>query len=762
MKVKPTYRIHIKGIVQGVGFRPYIYQEAKKRELKGWVVNGSNGVIIEVNAEEKVAKDWLQNITSNAPKLSKIDSAELKEVEGQHYNEFEINDSIDSGPVDIPLTPDFAMCDECKSEVEDNADRRFDYAFTTCTNCGPRYSITQKVPYDRPTTTMKEFKMCESCSSEYNNPEERRHYSQTNSCPDCGIHLEIYDTTEEIYYPLHRERDKLDFIVSAIQAGQIVAVKGIGGYLLLCDARDDSAVSLLRLRKHRPHKPLAVMYPDITSVGEQYEVSESEAYALESPEAPIVLLHNKRNSHLSEHVAPGLDSVGVMLPYAPILYLIAKKTNTPLVATSGNMSGSPVIYKDEESIKELSSIADWIVTNDREILIPQDDSVIRFGESGQRIILRRSRGYAPNCFGCKPEIKHLDHVLAVGAEMKGSFGLVHSEKMYISQYLGAMNNLNSQESFEKVLSHLSSVLGFEPRKVISDLHPGYFGYGWCEEKSTNNAIIWNQCQHHEAHFASVLGENDLLESQEPVLGFIWDGTGLSPDNQIWGSETFLWKDAEMSHLGNIGQTQHLSGDQMALQPRLSLLSFTDDQGMLEQLAKPFFNEEEWNSFTQVKEKARIKTSSMGRLFDAVSCLLTNTNHNTFEGEAAMLLESLARRAEKSNSGWNLKTDEPFYTQVLMNVYRSMEEECDHAEIAYWFHDFLTQWTQLQAEKTRVKKLAFSGGVFQNALLVDLIIDKLSNEFELYFHKELSPNDENIAHGQLMLELINHSKKAVIG
>lgn len=762
MIVKPTYRIHIKGIVQGVGFRPYIYQEAKKRGFNGWVVNGSNGVIIEVNTEKKIAKDWLQDITINAPRLSIIDSAELKEVEGQLYNEFEIKDSIDSGPVDIPLTPDFAICSDCKAEVENNSDPRFDYAFTTCTNCGPRYSITQKVPYDRPTTTMEIFEMCERCSSEYNDPEERRHYSQTNSCPDCGIHLEIYDTTEKIYYPLHRERDKIDFIVSAIQAGQIVAVKGIGGYLLLCDARDDSAVSLLRLRKHRPHKPLAVMYPDLESVNEQYKVSGLESNALESPEAPIVLLHNKRNLHLSEHVAPGLDSVGVMLPYAPILYLIANKTNTPLVATSGNVSGSPVLYKDEDSIKELSSIADWIVTNDREILIPQDDSVIRFGKSGQRIILRRSRGYAPNYFGNKPEMKYLDNVLAVGAEMKGSFGLVHNDKMYISQYLGAMNNLNSQESFEKVFSHLSSVLGFEPRKVISDLHPGYFGYGWCEEKSNSSSVIWNQYQHHEAHFASVLGENDLLDPKEPVLGFIWDGTGLSPDNQIWGSETFLWKDAEMSHIGNIGQTQHLSGDQMALQPRLSLLAFTQNPAMIKEKVKPFFSEEEWNSFTQVKEKARIKTSSMGRLFDAISCLLTNTHHNTYEGEAAMLLESLARKGKRSDSGWDVKADEPFYKQVLMNVYRSMEQECDHAEIAYWFHDFLAQWIQMQAEKNQVKKLAFSGGVFQNALLVDLITDKLSNEYELYFHKELSPNDENIAHGQLMLELINHSKKEVIG
>ncbi len=760
----PTYQIHIEGIVQGVGFRPYVYQSALRHGIRGTVQNGANGVVIQFNLESATeAQKWLDELLGNTPPLSRISAAEVRESSPIEFGDFAIIESCEEGSVDTPLTPDFAMCAECRREIDNKEDRRFAYAFITCTQCGPRYSITRKVPYDRPVTTMEPFAMCPSCDAEYHDPTHRRHFSQTNSCPDCAIRLDIYDTREQIYFPFHRDRDKIDFVVSAIQSSQIVAVKGVGGYLLLCDATDDIAVSMLRRNKHRPHKPMAVMYASLDRVSQHFQISKNEGKALSGPEAPIVLLTPKRSCNLSDQVAPDLQSIGVMLPCAPLLYLISQRAGRPLVATSANISGSPIIYDDQQAIKELSHIADWIVSHNREILAPQDDSVVRFTpKHDQRIVLRRSRGFAPNYFGVHPDLQGMDGVLAIGADLKGAIGLVHKKRTYLSQYLGSMDHLDSQQSFAKVLRHLTSVLGFEPKYLLSDEHPGYFGYAWCEEQKSERSLTWNRYQHHQAHLASVLAENEMLITKGPVLGFVWDGTGLSPDQQIWGSETFLWDGSQMHHCNNIGLVPHLSGDQLARQPRLALLAFTDDERAQEKYIKPCFATEEWRSHLQVKAKATILTSSMGRLFDAVSCLLTGTKRNTFEGQAAMYLESLALKGKgRTDEGmrWRLTGDASFYRQAMENVFSALEKKIEPSVVAYLFHDMLVQWVAQQAQGAEVQYLAFSGGVFQNALLVDLLIDNLSDKYDLLFHKELAPNDENIAHGQLMLEWIHRTRIA---
>jgi hydrogenase maturation protein HypF len=757
----PTFEIRIAGIVQGVGFRPFVFRQALANNFVGWVINGAQGVCIRFNCQdEATAKNWLDQLILQAPQLSKINNAGLQQVAAEAFQDFTIQESQDDGHVDIPLTPDFAMCEGCRREIDSQSDRRFQYAFITCTNCGPRYSITRKVPYDRPVTTMESYEMCPTCHEEYHNPLERRHFSQTNSCSDCGIKLRIYDSSEHLFLPIHDENAKVDFAVQAIENGQILAVKGIGGYLLMCDATDDTVISLLRKRKHRPDKPLAVIYPNIEMVEERFEVSQSERATLLSPEAPIVLLRSQGKHRLSKEIAPGLDNVGVMLPYAPLLYMISQKVGIPLVATSGNISGSPIIYQDEDAINELQDIADWIISHDREILIPQDDSVIRITrENQQKIILRRSRGLAPNYHGEMDHLSNLNGCLAVGAEMKGAFALIHQNRCYISQYLGSMGDLISQQSFEKVLGHLTNVLSFESKKLISDLHPGYFGYSWCQEHSETQNVSWNSYQHHEAHFAAVLGEHGLHNRKEQVLGFVWDGTGLSPDNQIWGSETFLWDGKTINHLGNIGYVRHFSGDRMAAQPRLSLLTFTSDQENQEAYVKPFFTDMEWTSYTKVKELSKLRTSSMGRLFDAMACLLTDTSETSFEGQAAMYLEVLALEGRKEchlDDQWEIEIDRDFYQQVVDHVFDSLKEGQHKSVIAYLFHEYLVKWVEVQAIKFEINKLAFSGGVFQNGLLVDLIINRLSDRFELLFHKELSPNDENIAFGQLVRESISRS------
>ncbi len=757
-----TFSIRIKGIVQGVGFRPFVFQEAKKKGINGWVLNGSNGVEIRFNYPSLTeAREWLKTLVNEAPSLSYIQESFLEQIPTEDFEGFRIEKSKEDEFVDLPLTPDFAMCRTCKREMDDPKDRRYNYAFITCTDCGPRYSITRKVPYDRPVTTMNPFPMCSLCSKEYEDPMTRRHYSQTNSCGNCGVQLNVLGTQNDLDREFDSESEKLDFVVSELKNGKVVAVKGIGGFLLICDATNDDCVNKLRRRKHRPDKPLAVLYQNLDEIEKYYYLKDSERASLTSPVAPIVLLEPRQSSHLSPLIAPELDTIGVMLPYAPILHFISREFNQPLVATSGNVSGSPIVYSNVSASEELSNVADLILEHNREILIPQDDSVVRFSRSKDiRIVLRRSRGLAPNYFGVDFNLSEIEGTMAVGAEMKGAFAIVHRGRIYISQYLGSMDNYLSQNTFHDVYKHLQNVLGFKPNKLISDIHPDYFGTRWCQEQ-IESGVSTRSYQHHKAHFASVLGENNLLYSNEPILGFIWDGTGLSEDHQIWGSETFLWNQGAIEHHGNIGSVRNIAGDKMAIEPRLSLLAFQDNS---EETTSGLFSSEEWDVYQKLKANSKTYTSSMGRFFDAISCLLLNHSKSTYEGQAAMRLETLSRKGWESEqslaTNWSLEFETPFYYQTINHVLREMNHGEPTEVIGFRFHLFLVEWVMQQAERQNIRKLAFSGGVFQNGLLVDLLVERLSGSFDLYFHQELSPNDEGVAFGQLMLELTSDQSISV--
>jgi len=756
-----TFQLHIGGVVQGVGFRPAVYRWAMANHLYGWVLNGSKGVVIRINANNiQKARKLVDGFLANPPKQALITEVSFQEVPNEKFEGFGIIASEDPQAADLPLTPDFAMCEDCRRELEEVSDRRYQYAFITCTNCGPRYSITRKLPYDRPLTTMDHFHMCDTCEQEYDDPLDRRYFSQTNSCPECGIQLSGYEPGSGNYLKNSSNEDLINQAVEMLKAGHIAAVKGIGGYLLLCDATNQSVVEQLRKRKYRPAKPFAVLYPDIVQVKKHYQLRKIEEEALKSTVAPIVLLRRKvRAKGVCESVAPGLSRVGVMLPYAPLLYLISQAFGKPLVATSANISGSPIIYRDEDAVKHLASIADLILMNDREILIPQDDSVMLFTEQHQqRVILRRSRGLAPNYFQSPKYFEHLNNVMATGAEMKGAFALVKNNRCYVSQYLGSMESYESQESFERVYDHLSDVIGFQPKKLLADTHPGYFGHQWVENQIRTSSVQNYYFQHHEAHFAAVLGENELMGSEVPVLGFIWDGTGLGTDGQVWGSETFLYQNEKIEHLQNIGYAPVIAGDKMSREPRLSLLAFASFNAQLEQKARQYFNDREWNIYQKLKNTSKLQTSSLGRLFDAVACLLTGITHSTFEGEAAMYLEELARKARPSKQNWIFDSEKPFALQVMDRITNALNLKTSKAQIARQFHLLLVGWVQYQAEFYQARKLAFSGGVFQNSLLVDMLIDQLGDSFELYFHQELSPNDENIAYGQLMRYSIDQQEQ----
>ncbi len=768
-----AYHIHIQGQVQGVGFRPYVWRLARAFGLTGWVNNTTDGVHIAFEADAEKAVLFYNELISNPPPLARIASHVMHETGTAHFPEFSIVESEHNGQASLMLTPDFRLCADCRRELHDPQNRRFGYAFLTCTHCGPRYSIAQKLPYDRIHTTMQAFAMCDECGAEYQNPEDRRFYSQTNSCAACGIQMQVYANGKIVYF---KNEKPAAFVAQQLTQGRIVAVKGIGGYLLLCDATNPTAVQRMRVRKHRPAKPFAVMYPDMHLLKTSAEVSILEEEALLSPVAPIVLLNLKNNSSeedktpalATNEIAPGLSQIGVMLPYAPLLDWIAAEVGIPLVATSGNVSNSPIVYTDEKAILELSGIADFILTHNRPIAVPQDDSVIRFSTfTRQKIVIRRSRGLAPNLnHGGNTSVS----MLAMGADMKSTFALTHQTNTYVSQYLGDLESYETQQNYEHTLTHFLQLLEAQPNVILTDRHPGFFAtqLGNALEKRLDVSV--QRVQHHQAHFAAVLGENSLIASELPVLGVIWDGTGLGDDGHIWGGEFFSYDNFRFQRCCHFDYFDFLLGDKMPKEPRISALTATFDVPFAEEFVRPKFTDAEWKVYAHLLQKrTSLQTSSVGRIFDGVASLLGLIDQATYEGEAAMLLENLAKGYCIKN-GLELKQsyfpdtlpDHRIPTKLLMqhivsDLKKGLAPDC----IAAKFHYSLVHLVQMVAKKLNINQLAFSGGVFQNEVLVDLLNRHLSADFRLFFHRDLSPNDENISFGQLMycqIEQTQHAAK----
>ncbi len=734
----PTYQLHINGIVQGVGFRPLVYRLANELDIAGEVSNGRDGVRIRCNTSINKLRLLQKNIRDQLPAVARIVKEQVTEIADQDFDGFKIVESQNTPLTNVKLSPDFGLCEDCKADLNDPGNRRQDYAFTTCATCGPRYSIIDQLPYDRANTAMEEFEMCPKCLREYHDPTNRRHFSQTNSCPTCGIAISLYREKQK----LEDLPDLLEVIDASLRNGEIVAVKAIGGYLLLVNAEDPEAVSRLRLKKRRPHKPLAMLFPD-TEVLERYaHLSQSEHKAIASSVSPIVLLRAKK--HLPG-IAPGLDTLGCMLPSAPLLYLISKRFEGPLVATSGNISGSPIVFEDEVAVERLSGFADLVVTNNRTINTPQDDSVMRFA-GDQALIIRRSRGLAPGYFGPLPE-KLNEGVLALGADLKSSFALIHQGNCYASQYLGNLESYDAQQSFSHTLKHLQQVLSFQPRYVLADLHPGYYGHQLLTDREIPSTTI----QHHEAHFAAVLQENDLIHDQSSVLGVIWDGTGYGTDGNMWGGEFFKYDQHKIKRLAHFGYHPVLAGDKMAQQPRLSALSFFGNDPFLYNVVAPKFSPQELSFYDKAAQQAPVGTSSIGRLFDAVASVLNLLDESSFEGQGAMRLEESAAQYK----GQTPDSYPSFFdgTQIdiaplAAGLASDIIDGLPAAAIAFRFHITLVKIIEDLADYYQMKEIAFSGGVFQNALLVQLINKELGNTHHLYFHRELSPNDENIAFGQL--------------
>ncbi|MEM8765782.1 MAG: carbamoyltransferase HypF, partial [Bacteroidota bacterium] len=630
-----TYKIQVGGQVQGVGFRPFVFNLAQKYQLKGTVSNNANGVLIYVNGTSEEVMNFMEDILEKAPDAAIIQNSSMDEIESMDFKNFSIVPSQKADKIAIPLTAHFAICNSCKKEIQDPNNRRYQYAFTTCTQCGPRYAITQKFPFERAHTTMNQFTMCESCVIEYENPKDSRFHSQTNSCDDCGITMQLLSNSGEPIL-VESERELLGTIARFLKEGAIVALKNTSGYLLCVDATNNEAVKRLRQRKQRPTKPFALLYPNMEKIHEAFEVSKHEQKALESRVCPIVLLDAKQQTkgHLAEEVAPGLDRYGIMLPSSALLTLLAIETQIPLVATSGNIHGSPILSSEKEAREKLNAVADYFLNHNLEIVFPQDDSVMHFADK-QRILLRRSRGLAPNLMGYTP--KTSEKVLAMGAHLKSTLAFTPNGYTYVSPYFGNLDSYEVLQRYTDTLQRYTQLFEELPEVVLVDKHPAYQSTILGKELATNWEVPMVEVQHHKAHFASVLAEHDLFETTTPVLGVIWDGTGLGEDGMIWGGEFFVYQNHQMNRKAHFEYFDALAGDKMAKEPRLSLFSLVNSGVVVEDK----FSKGELKIYQKLKENSKLKTSSVGRLFDAVASLLDVLDVSTYEGEAALLLENLA-------------------------------------------------------------------------------------------------------------------------
>jgi hydrogenase maturation protein HypF len=745
--------IIISGRVQGVGFRPFVYNLAKKHNVKGFVTNVEKGVYIQALADEQILDDFYDKILAQKPRSSEIISAQKTTIlSTEIFDDFVIKPTAPSLLIDIPLTPDFAICESCSNEILDCENPRYYYPFTTCTQCGPRYSITKKFPFERINNSIDEFTMCESCSQEYNNSDDIRFHSQTNSCPNCGITLKFTTNSGEIVSQSNTEIFKI--IAEKLALGNIIALKNTAGYLLICDATNEAAVKELRVRKRRPTKPFAVLFKDTNTISNYLYINNLEESTLSATEAPIVILPIKKSLDLAvNQIAPNLKTIGAMIPNSGTLRLVMANFDKPIIATSANFHGSPIASSEKEVTKTLKSIADYFLHNSLNVLHPQDDSVMKYSEKyAKKIILRRSRGFAPNVLNfVMPECN--EKILCFGSDLKNTITILPNSNCYTSEYIGDLENYDTYLRFEKTIENYHEIFDFEPEIVLFDAHPKYISSQLAESiVHPENEINYHKIQHHKAHFAAILGEKNLWKSKDKILGVVWDGIGYGDDEQIWGGEFFEYQNNEMNRLGHLDYYPWVLGNKMSKNPKISALSISDCNPLL----RNHFDDNEWAIYTKTIQNPRISTSSMGRLFDAVGFVLGFHQPIYFEGEAAIYLEKLAQKyysATENKLADYLENsnvlDNCIPTKLLFDIIiASQQKGISVGEIAANFHYTLIKCIEKVASNNNIRTLAFSGGVFQNSVLVDMIYEFLSNNFEVHLHGNFSPNDENISFGQL--------------
>ena len=738
-------RIEVAGVVQGVGFRPFVYRLAIESGLSGFVGNDSTRVFVEVTGPRASIDEFARRLVAEAPPLARVESVTRTACVTADERGFRIVESRCAPGSRTLIAPDTAVCDDCIAEMNDPDDRRFGHAFITCTNCGPRFTIIRDLPYDRPNTTMAAFDMCDACAAEYDDPTDRRYHAQPICCHDCGPVLRYRTALAD--EPTTGDTDALTAALATIRAGGTVAVKGLGGYHLACDATDDAAVERLRRRKHRPDKPFAVMVADLVDARRLAEVSDAEATQLVAPARPIVLLHARADACVSELVAPGNPMLGVMLPSTPLQHLLFRLGAPALVMTSGNLAGEPIAYVDLEAITRLAVLCDGFLLHDREIHVPCDDSVVRV--AGDVLLpIRRARGFAPLPV---PVGRSRRSVLAVGGELKNTFCLASTERAFMSQHLGDMENLETLDAFERLVTQFQRIHAITPEVVAIDAHPGYATSRWARARHPDRIV---EVQHHHAHIAAVMAEHEC-DPHEGVIGFAFDGTGFGDDGTIWGGEVLLADADGYERVAHLAPVDLPGGDAAIRNPcRVALthlrragVEWTDDLAPVRVMQRPELDLLERQLERRV---ACVPTTSMGRLFDAVASLLGLRHHISYEAQAAIQLE-MAAAGSADREAYRFALDGPIIDQtpVVRAIVDDVRGGVPVGDVARRFHAAVRDLVVAVADRTSGRTtVALSGGVFQNALLVTMCVDALRDAgFTPLTHHLVPPNDGGLALGQ---------------
>jgi len=761
MKVETKQRavIGVRGIVQGVGFRPFVYRLAHRYRLNGWVRNTSGKVEIEVEGGESAIRNFLQALKTQAPSMARIEQIEANFTAPEGYTDFRIRESLTEKDTYQLISPDIATCAACRDEIFNPADRRYRYPFTNCTNCGPRFTIIEDIPYDRPKTTMREFKMCPRCQQEYDDQLNRRFHAQPNACPECGPQLELVDA--------NRITIQCDDIIrkaaNLLKDGKILAVRSLGGFQLACDATNQAAINRLRERKHRPAKPFAVMAATIDDIKKHCSASNAEIKLLSSPQAPIVLLrwHNK-TSDIAPAVAPDLKYLGMMLPYTPLHHLLLHETERPLVMTSGNLSEEPIAKDNDEALLRLKGIADYFVLHNRDIYARYDDSVFMVAEN-KPVALRRARGYAPYPIHLPFNLKQ---ILACGAELKNTFCLTRDDHVFVSQHIGDMENEETLEHFENTIELYKRLFRIKPEVIACDLHPEYLPSKYAARIAVNQNLPLIPVQHHHAHIVSCMAENTV---STPVIGVAFDGVGYGMDGAIWGGEFLM---ADWHGFRRVGQFEYvpMPGGAAAIKKpyRMALgyiYSLLGDDFSLEGLPLAALNPSEINVIRQQIQKGINcpLTSSVGRLFDAAAALCCLSGEVSYEAQAAIALEMSAPDRftlgkinvypysfSAQNETTMVKLGELFaaiVSDVRQNTAVSTISLKLHRTVAQITVDMCGQI----AQNTGIKQVALSGGVFQNRLLLKLTTAGLKQAgFQVFTHHLVPCNDGGLSLGQAVI------------
>jgi|Deesub1362A_J573_1020465.scaffolds.fasta_scaffold00317_42 hydrogenase maturation protein HypF len=742
-------RVRVTGLVQGVGFRPFVYRLAVGLGLSGYVRNDTVGVLIEVEGHKERLDEFLIRLESDHPPVSRIYSLQHSFLEDKGLSGFEIRDSDESGEIHANILPDISTCDDCLREMYDPSDRRHRYPFINCTNCGPRFTIIERLPYDRKNTSMRLFRMCPECEKEYHRPDDRRFHAQPNACHMCGPHVALYD----IKGLLMAEGDTaIERAVDKLRNGAIVALKGIGGFHLMCDATDDDVVNRLRQRKCREEKPMAVMFPGIEMIRAETHLNRLEERAICSIERPIVIVRKREDTTLSALVSPNNSTVGVFMPYTPLHHMIIHEMGRPLVATSANRTDDPIVKDDEDAFRRLNGIADFILTHNRPIVRRCDDSVVKVMAERQ-VPVRRSRGFVPLPVIIPFRLK--EPVLALGAYMNTTIALGIEDRVYLSQHIGDLDTPLAMEFYGETIKEMLEIFDVRPAIVVCDLHPNYYSTRYGERHFSKGLI---KVQHHFSHILSCMIENEIPEGEE-VIGFAFDGTGYGTDRSIWGGEVMIVSYRGFKRLYHLRPYRLPGGEKAIREPfrtALSLLYETFGDKAPEDPLPPIGKEETSFLIHMIKKGINSPvTTSMGRLFDGVSSIIGLRHRASYHAQAAIELEQLSTKAETEDVypfviNHNSIDWRPIIQAIVMERRSGIEAEV----IAKKFHNTIMEIVLNIAETlkdgTGIRVVALSGGVFQNTILTEGLYHRLKERgFIPLIHQLVPPNDGGISLGQIV-------------